>query len=319
MSRASRPIGPQDHPLSIQRVDPRQRSHALALLLTGRSTTADTAVDQFLDFARQQSLDLNDLWAVYDGQRLLAATLIVPSSGRTAMAFLSPLLDPAMIDPTSKLLAAACNTVDPKHIRLIQALLEPGQQLEQQALKAGGFTMLGHLVYMQRTVSGGCQLSLPPQLQVIHYNQENHHAFAEAILASYEQTQDCPGLLGLRHIDDIIAGHKAAGEFLPELWLAMFIKDEPVGVMLLNTLPHRDALELVYLGLSVPWRGQGLARHLVDHCLHLARKQQVSHIVLAVDEHNSSAIRLYRHANFRTNTRKTAMICTVDPAIPPSC
>ena len=29
--------------------------------------------------------------------------------------------------------------------------------------------------------------------------------FAAAILASYRQTLDCPGLLGLRDIDDIIA------------------------------------------------------------------------------------------------------------------
>src|SRR5690606_41179312 len=133
------------------------------------------------------------------------------------------------------------------------------QAMEAQALMGAGFRKLAHLIYMQRPIRGpATPLNLRPPLRMLTCTPANEPAFAAAILASYEQTLDCPGLLGLRTIDDIIAGHMATGQFVPDLWMALYEGDKPAAVMLLGSLPQRQALELVYLGVSVSHRRQGL-------------------------------------------------------------
>ena len=46
-------------------------------------------------------------------------------------------------------------------------------------------------------------LPLDPSMRVVHYASAHRSQFAQAILASYEQTRDCPDLLGVRQSDDI--------------------------------------------------------------------------------------------------------------------
>jgi ribosomal protein S18 acetylase RimI-like enzyme len=132
--------------------------------------------------------------------------------------------------------------------------------------------------------------------------------FARAILASYEQTMDCPGLLGLREVDDIIAGHMATGRFDPSLWYAFYQGDVPVGVMLLGILPPHRSGELIYLGIAPAYRGKGLARPILEHGLGELSARDTTRLLLAVDEANQPAIRLYRHLKFRTSARKAALI-----------
>ncbi|MFW6059996.1 MAG: GNAT family N-acetyltransferase, partial [Phycisphaeraceae bacterium] len=207
---------------------------------------------------------------------------------------------------------------DPERCHLIQALLEPDQPRTREGLLAAGFEELAVLAYMRARamvrpheldVSGLTPADAEP-IRTLRWSETNRPAFERAILASYEQTQDCPGLLGRRRIEDILAGHMAAGLFRPDLWSALYAGDEPVGVMLLNDVPASDALELVYLGLAVPWRGRGLARRLVRHGLGQATRCDRSRMILAVDESNAPALHLYRDLGFRSTGRKRAMIYT---------
>ena len=154
-------------------------------------------------------------------------------------------------------------------------------------------------------------MKLDPSIEVRHWSRADEALFAEATIASYEQTLDCPGLKGLRHIDDILAGHMASGVFHPDLWFALRCADEPVGVMLLNVVPPHNAVELVYLGLSSPWRGRGLGRQLVTHGLWAARSVDAEQMVLAVDRINTPAVALYRSIGFTQTARKLAMVFTL--------
>jgi GNAT superfamily N-acetyltransferase len=301
--------------VEIRRVPPEDRDGALLLMLTGIAAgrpRSDPAVKQFLRFAREQRLDLTELWTVEKEGRPLTAALIVPSPGRTAMAFLSPVYDQSLIPYTSELIRQACAAQDSQRIRLIQCLLEPVQQLESNVLDEAGFTTLANLSYMQLDIRGeGAAFEPGPGWQVLTWTESRQPLFADAILASYQGTLDCPGLLGLRKIDDIIAGHQATGQFDPDLWLVLCEEDRPAAIMLLTRLPQRQAMELVYLGVSKPWRGQGLARRLVRHALHLAGGGEARQMLLAVDEQNSPAVKLYRDFGFRTTARKKAMILTL--------
>ncbi len=292
------------------RIGPADRRWALSLLLTGRAEGGDMAVDQFLSYVTDQHLPLDDLWVAMRGEGTAgAAALVMPNAGRTAMAFVSPMLDSRDEAVTVTLLRQVCGGLDPAKLRLVQALLDPPQRREMQAFVAAGFHRLAELLYMQRgTDLPMMPLQLPPDLEAVHYSEATHDLFARAIVESYEQTLDCPGLLGLRPIDDVMAGHKTTGMFTPTLWYALHRGGKPAAVMLLNLLPQRATAELVYLGLAPAFRGRGLARQLLLHGLSIVPRHGATTMVLAVDDANAPAIRLYRRLGFASGTKKTAMI-----------
>jgi ribosomal protein S18 acetylase RimI-like enzyme len=282
---------------------------ALSLLLSGKVNADDPAVENFLGFAAEQSLGLDELWVARQQGRIVASAMMVLCPGRTGLIFLSPNLTADGLPAASQLASALCRAQNPARVRLVQALLDPGQEQIGKALDAAGFRRLAVLIYMQhRAARNPTPLALDADVQASSYTPQTRAAFAQAILASYQQTLDCPGLLGLRQIDDILDGHMATGRFVPELWLRLEHAGEPVGVMLLNVVPQRAALELVYLGLSPAWRGRGLARRLVQHGLGLAPRHGATQMILAVDDHNTPALRMYGALQFTPTARKAALI-----------
>ena len=291
------------------RIEPPERRAALSLLLSGRTHHADGPVDSFLHYTTRQNLDISNLWVAQNGDQMLAACLVVPSPGRTGMIFISPIRDRGGLEITGKLISATLGGVDRQRVRLVQALLDPGQHYETKALVDAGFTSLAELIYMQRrTERGDASLLLPDGLEAVVWSPQARPLFTDAILGSYEQTRDCPGLVGLREIDDIIAGHMAAGIFEPDLWLALHHRGEPAGVMLLNRMAHDAAVELVYLGLTPRWRGHGLGRVLVTRGIAQAHARGLRNMLLAVDSANAPAKRLYESLRFSAHARKRALI-----------
>jgi ribosomal protein S18 acetylase RimI-like enzyme len=132
--------------------------------------------------------------------------------------------------------------------------------------------------------------------------------FAAAIEASYEQTLDCPALVGMRQIDDVLEGHLAVGLFHEDLWLLVRDAGEPAGVMLLNLTQDGCSAELVYLGLRPSLRGRSLGRALLTHGLGRARRSGAEKMLLAVDERNEPAVHLYQSLHFVAIARRTAMV-----------
>ncbi len=296
-------------------VDPDRRNEALSVLLTGRATEPIPPIGAFLETVQDPQQLLRDgLWAAYQDQVPVAAVMVVPNPGRTAMLFICPVQDRGRVVTTGRLVRVACEQQNPNEIRLVQALMEAGQKLEIDALVRGGFTELAHLLYMSRGLdrAGLSPFSLDASLhplRFITWQPAYRELFAGAILSSYENTLDCPRLVGKRDIDDIIAGHMATGRFLPQLWRALLDEgDRPVAVMLLNRVPHTRAVELVYLGIAPPWRGKGLGRRLLAHGLQASIEHGVDEILLAVDEANTPAVRLYRSMWFKPKARKLALM-----------
>ena len=131
--------------------------------------------------------------------------------------------------------------------RLIQTLTEPeGTSLLAQAAELAGFQRLAVLAYLRRPFGRRDRdLPLPPDLEWLHYRRLRHGKFARTIAATYEDSLDCPGLAGLRTVDETIATHKHTGLFCPRAWHLALQGGRPVGVCLVNNL--RGAGELVYL------------------------------------------------------------------------
>jgi ribosomal protein S18 acetylase RimI-like enzyme len=290
--------------------------------MTGRADGQDPAVRQFLGFAREHQLDLDAFFAVYadgpDAARPIACALAVPGAGRTAMLFTNPLARHAEGRALTAAARAAIGALDPARVRLVQSLTDPPQQAERAALREAGLSDLAELVYLQRYVERGrSQLELVEPgsgrpLKVVHWSESVRPTFERAILRSYEGTLDCPGLLGLRQIDDIIAGHRATGRFDAGLWSVYEFEGEPIAVLLLAHVPAREAYELVYLGVVPAYRGRGLGAVLVRHALASVAARGGGRLHLAVDAANRPAVKLYERHGFRANAHKAAMIFALD-------
>jgi ribosomal protein S18 acetylase RimI-like enzyme len=145
-------------------------------------------------------------------------------------------------------------------------------------------------------------------MRFVSYSSENHALFAEGILRSYRDSLDCPALSGLRDIEDIIAGHRATGEHVPEMWQLIVENDQPRGVVLLSRIPSSDAVELVYLGLAVEARGKGLGTVLMQQAMHLIVSDRRRGLTLAVDSQNEPALRLYFRHGMQRIAARVAMI-----------
>ncbi|MEX0886071.1 MAG: GNAT family N-acetyltransferase [Phycisphaeraceae bacterium] len=313
-----------ESPWHFERAEVGERRAALGVLLRGRAAPRDAGVEHFLRYSQRQGLSLDELWVVRDRAdptRPLAAAMLIPAPGRSAMLFVSPAPSWPAPEAVRQLVAGMCQAQDPAKLRLVQALLEPDQQRTRHMLRETGFTELATLIYMHRRppASDGVEPAAAPgdlgpehaHLRVYHWDEAYRARFAGAIEASYEQTLDCPALRGLRDIDDVIAGHMAAGVFRPDLWYALYDGERPAAVMLLNDVPQADACELVYLGLAVDYRGRGLAHRLLEHGLRRVGAMGGSRLMLAVDERNEPAMRLYRGLGFVETGRKCAMIQAV--------
>jgi ribosomal protein S18 acetylase RimI-like enzyme len=128
------------------------------------------------------------------------------------------------------------------------------------------------------------------------------------VLATYEKSLDCPALNGLRHIDDILAGHKGTGSFDPRIWFVLCEGEEPIAVLLLNRVGASDLVELVYVGIVPRSRRKGLGDLLIRQALHAAAMIGCTRLSLAVDADNLPALKLYWRHGLQATGRKLALL-----------
>ena len=324
-------------------------TEALSVLLTGRRDPKSPAVEAFLDHARRHELDLRGLYATFDRRgRTQRAVLVIPGVGRTAMLFSSPLSRRAEVAATGQLVSAALAGPVARDTALVQALVEPEEDLKHAAFVAGGMNPLTELLYLHRPADAdapGAHARTAPvladtaawpaavrprpasvsavpaesqwaDLRGVAWAPGLRDAFLSVIEASYEDTRDCPGLRGLRDMNDVLDGHRATGVFHPHLWTLWSDARGPVAALLMAESTATGAgagAELVYLGVVPRGRGRGLGGQLLDYALASARFHGGA-ISLAVDRHNTAARRLYRRAGFTPTARRHALVFTPLPA-----
>jgi len=217
------------------------------------------------------------------------------------------------VEPAARVLDTAVRHTDPADVRMLQSLVDPGEDIEFDVLRQAGFEQLACLHYLQRHVPAAAAMpEVPEGLELRPHSRADHHLFLQALEASYESTRDCPSLRGVRRTEDVLTGHMATGQFDPNLWTLVLKAGRPVGSLLLNPVPEHRCVELVYLGLSPAVRGQGLGTMLLRRALAQCASRSERVITLAVDENNAPALSLYRGAGFFRVARKLALIRTLD-------
>lgn len=284
---------------------------ALRMIL-GVSTqlAEETQAADFMRFTARRGVSLSDIWVAQAGKRLIWSVLPMVSPGRTVLLFGAPAaFAGGRTAAVWETLDRVCADYTARGVQLVQTLLDPADEVTISVYLERGFQWMAELIYMQRAIRRAtAPPPLPESFQLHAYSPHMHEAFAAAISASYEQSLDCPPLNGRRDMNDVIAGHQAAGEFDPADWLLLTHRDDPVAVLLLTRTSHGDGMELVYLGLSPHVRGRGLGDYLMRVAEARVVERKLQRLTLAVDSQNAPALRLYHRHGLRHVTRKAALM-----------
>jgi len=303
---------------------PAEQHAALALILgTSGRLAGDGQIADFVRIANQRQIDLSEIRYAQIAGRLVWASLPVPNPGRTIL-MLGPnqLIDPLQVQPAGQVIQQVCFDYAFKGVHMAQALIDPLAVDVRSIYLQHAFMEMAELLYLQANVRRPAPPPPLPEGFLWHtYSSQTHAQFVGAIIDSYAQSLDCPALNGLREVEDVIQGHQAAGAgapFDPLLWRVLMEREtdrsqRPCGVLLLSRTDQTDAMELVYLGLSLHARRRGLGTIMMKQALASVLADNRRRLTLAVDSRNAPALRLYFRHGLQKIGSKIALMRDLRP------
>jgi len=271
--------------------------------------------DALAGYVSALSLELPPPWLVEQEGRTLAAAAAIVSPGRLGLLVMpGDLAERIGAETASRLLNVIYADLRERGVRLIQYLVEPAAApLLERLLEGERFQFLARLNYMERSLrTAVAPLPERPGLSWTTYDAERAALFEQVVAESYDGSMDCPALSRLRPVSDALASHRAAGNFRPERWLLLRVNAQPAGCLLLNDVPLRASLEIVYMGLRPSARRRGLGQCLIHQALSIARRDGFGTLSLAVDAVNAPARRLYEAAAFQIVLQRAAWLRVLD-------
>lgn len=293
-------------------------------------------IAEVLADAQAGELDLSGLWvARIRSGRIVGAMMTQALAGKVAAVW-PPEVRPSWrrAPMAAALVRAALENLSDRGYRLAQAALdESAGPHAARDLTRGGMPHITELLYLERATAAPLPLPqaapgrgqdrreapatakapAPPDFVWRPYDSAIADEFRAVLQATYEGSLDMPELEGTRSLEDILAGHQAAGLFVPARWQLGVLPGEPDSgaVLLMNEAPGREAWEVIYLGLTPGARGRGLGRAVIRHALNLARAAGAPVLELAVDLRNTPAVRLYRQTGFTPRDRRSVHLAVL--------
>ena len=229
-----------------------------------------------------------------DAGEIIAATWAQLNAGQTAVVWLPDQTSSAALG----LMEALAGFLEANQITLAQLLVGASGVVSAELLAAGEFQMLAKLAYLAADCCFFPTEQPTSQLQFQPDAGSDPHRLGELLLRTYEGSQDCPQLNGVRNTEDTLEGYREQGEFAPERWFFVQHEQQDVGALILTA--HTDAgnWELVYMGLVPEARGNGFGQQILNFALWQAGLGGAERLVLAVDEANQYAREMYERAGF---------------------
>ena len=250
-------------------------------------------VQQCVNMLMAGVLDPRGVFVARVDREIVGAQVCVPIQGAACLFWLPTAADACAEDLVQYGLDW-CRSIECK---LAQALAKPDEMERAAVLMRNDFRRITRLEQWGRDL-----VDLPKANEstwrLERYRPALAHDFAATVSHTYEGTLDCPELNGVRTIDEIMAGHRAQGKFHADFWWLAYVNNAPAAVLLLAEMADGTTWELAYLGVAPEHRGRGLARNLLASALHALCEQPAVHVVLAVDERNRPARRLYESLGF---------------------
>jgi ribosomal protein S18 acetylase RimI-like enzyme len=284
---------------------PEQIETALQLVFRDQSPEERA---QHVALIRQQAGDTEGLWgATRDGQ-LLGAVFSQLIPGRVGTIW-PPRVEPSADDGIAgALLRLACEQLRERGATLVQCLLREVLPADLELLSVAGFQHFADLFYLVSQAADFPQTLPSTELEFQPYSRSIHDRFAAAVEATYEATQDCPRMNGLRAIEDVLTGYRGAGEFDPTRWLLVSHHGRDIGCLILADYPEQSNYELVYMGVIPGARGHAWGKVITQYAQWRAGQAGRERLVLAADTMNGPGLRMYAEAGFRAWDRRTVLI-----------
>ena len=269
-------------------------------------------VDQLLFGARTDGSDLTGLIEARRQGNLIGAVWAQVQEGAVAVLW-PPRITETEDVPESLagcLIDAAIEFLQRHQVSMIQCLLESNKDNLTELLRAAGFTPLANLLYLISTSDSFPKNHPASSLEFATFSEDEQERMSRLIERTYERTLDCPGLNGVRRIEDVLAGYRATGIFDPSRWLFVRHDHCDMGCLLLTNHAGAEHWELVYMGLVPEARGRGWGLEVTRFAQWLARRAGRSRLVLAVDALNAPALQMYSAAGFVSWDQKTVFLRT---------
>ncbi len=308
---------------------PEDQRAALELVLSSVPVGQRSPLVEGLRPLAEEGVDVfSALVAAKAGGKVVGAAWLQPQVGRTATLWPSqlshgeaPLQRAESVEstgnaPTNRntpssltrdLANAALRAAGGLPVDLVQTTLESADDPFAADLLAIGFTHLADLLYLVLDVPREAHgTKVDPRLRLSSPATGDLDLLEHLLVGSYEQTQDCPALKGLRQFSDTIASYQSAWSYDESLWFVALWEDRPAGLALLTPYPDSCQWELAYMGVIPPFRGHGIGRQILADVQRRAAEEGVAQIVLAVDTANQPARKIYAAAGYFEWCRRTA-------------
>ena len=296
-------------PLQIVAVPAWRRDEALRLTF---QRLDETELPQHLEMALATEATATAAWegllGAYRGDRLVGAVYSQIQPGRTASLWPPQVVAQESSDTATAMLDAAAARLAARDVQIIQAVLRPDSQPDADVLREGGFQYLSDLLYLVCLDGGFPTTASVHGLQFEPYAAASHDRFVRVVEATYIDTLDCPALNGLRGIEDVLTGYRAAGAFDCNRWLFVQHDGVDIGCLILTDHPGYDTWELVYMGVVPQARGHGWGRDIARRAQWLSRGAGKSRLVVAVDAANEPATRMYAAVGFEVWDRRSVYL-----------
>ncbi len=267
---------------------------------------ADTRLASALHLVQTGELDPRGVFVLRGQDTLLGTLVCLAVPGASALVWPpSCLNDPYQVEREDVLLRHAIQYLRKSGVKLAQALLAPVETPLGTPLERNGFAHITHLWYMQHELDIPLRwLNWPTRLEFQPYDPANATLFRETLVRTYEDTEDCPEVNGVRSIEEVIVGHQSQGHYDPNRWWLTTFEGRPVGVLMLMELPESGDWDVSYMGVVPEARRQGFAREMLLRALFEARAADVLNVTLSVDGRNRAAWQLYRSIGFEPFDRR---------------
>lgn len=306
------------NPMSTQtcQIEPVPGMHYIAAMRFlaggGRKDLASARMaESIIALAHSRTPDQINFWWARRGRDIAAAAMVVANPGKTGMLIHCPPGHGVQSDILAKVVRNASIQAIQSGLSFVQCLVEPSAATSHEVLNIAGFSLLAELIYMSKALHGDTTPDIAEQSYTWrHYGQFDDAELAEVISLTYQQSLDCPGLAGLRKMQDVIASHKSSGLFQPGTWWVVSMQGRPAGCILVNDYLPANAADVVYLGVAPAFRGRGLSRLMLRRAGREAGARHMDQLTLAVDAANFYAYRVYQSEGFHETARRLAYALT---------
>lgn len=266
-------------------------------------------VRSFLNYLGESRCAWEGLWALR-GKTVCGVVLVLLVGGGTAVVMLP---EPGRRGVEAAMLTELYEVWHSQHapgdFYYEQALVDPRAHGAAAVLKQLHFERITRLIYLDRSVIyPWIDASAESVAEFVSVADAGEDALGRVLLASYEDSLDCPELTGLRPVEAVIAAHKSSGAYDPSLWELALVDGREAGCVLLARLPSSSAIEVVYMGVAAGMRGRGVGSALLHRALARCRAERARRLTLVVDERNTPARRLYSRFGLEPMAERDAHI-----------